>query len=84
VPITLFAIVGFGYVPLKSPPAFPLGGSVVGITPLASFDDVIAPSAIVGFGYDPLKSPPAEPLGGSVIGITPLAIFADVIELSFN
>ena len=34
-------ILGFGYVPLKSPPAFPLGGSVVGITPLASFDDVI-------------------------------------------
>jgi len=56
----------------------------VGITPLASFDDVIAPSAMLGFGYVPLKSPPAEPLGGSEVGITPLAIFDDVIELSFN
>jgi hypothetical protein len=40
--MTPFAILGFGYVPLKSPPAVPLGGSDVGITPLASFDDVIA------------------------------------------
>jgi hypothetical protein len=36
------AMLGFGYVPLKSPPAEPLGGSVVGITPLAIFDVVIA------------------------------------------
>jgi hypothetical protein len=78
------AILGFGYVPLKSPPALPLGGRFVGITPLASFDDVMTPSAIVGFGYVPLKSPPAFPLGGSVVGITPLAIFDEVIEPSFN
>jgi hypothetical protein len=37
-------MLGFGYVPLKSPPAFPLGGSVVGITPLAIFDTLIEPS----------------------------------------
>jgi hypothetical protein len=36
------AMLGFGYVPLKSPPAEPLGGSVVGITPLAIFTEVIA------------------------------------------
>jgi hypothetical protein len=76
------AILGFGYVPLRSPPAEPLGGSVIGITPLASFTNVTAPSAIVGFGYVPLKSPPALPLGGSVVGITPLAIFAEVITPS--
>ena len=35
------AIVGFGYVPLKSPPAIPLGGRFVGITPLAIFDTVM-------------------------------------------
>jgi hypothetical protein len=78
------AILGFGYVPIRSPPAEPLGGSVIGITPLASFDDVMTPSAIIGFGYVPLKSPPAIPLGGRFVGITPLAIFTDVIELSFN
>jgi hypothetical protein len=44
------AMLGFGYVPLKSPPAEPLGGSVVGITSLAIFDVVITPSAITGFG----------------------------------
>jgi hypothetical protein len=77
-------MLGFGYVPLKSPPAEPLGGSVVGITPLAIFDVVIAPSAMLGFGYVPLKSPLAFPFGGSVVGITPLASFADVIELSFS
>jgi hypothetical protein len=92
VPITLFAITGFGYEPLKSPPAEPLGGSVVGITPLAIFDEVITPSAILGFGitlfaitgfgYEPLKSPLAVPLGGSVVGITPLAIFDVVITPS--
>jgi hypothetical protein len=71
-------------VPLRSPPAEPLGGSVVGITPLAIFDVVITPSAILGFGYEPLRSPPAVPLGGSVVGITPLAIFDEVIEVSFN
>jgi hypothetical protein len=84
VPITLFAILGFGYAPLKSPPAVPLGGSVIGITPMAIFDEVITPSEITGFGYEPLKSPPAEPLGGSVVGITPLAIFDVVIALSFS
>jgi hypothetical protein len=83
VPITLFAILGFGYVPLRSPPAFPLGGRFVGITPLAIFAEVIAPSAIVGFGYVPLKSPLAFPLGGSVVGITPFASFDIVMELSF-
>jgi hypothetical protein len=41
---------GFGYEPLKSPPAIPLGGSEVGITPLASLLEVITPSAILGFG----------------------------------
>jgi hypothetical protein len=84
VPITLFAILGFGYVPLRSPPAVPLGGSVVGITPLASLLEVITPSAMLGFGYVPLKSPPAVPLGGSVMGITPLAILLEVIAASFS
>jgi hypothetical protein len=73
------AILGFGYVPIKSPPAFPLGGRFVGITPLAIFDEVIAPSAITGFGYVPLKSPPAFPLGGSEVGMTPAANFDAVI-----
>ena len=62
----------------------PLGGSEVGIIPLAILADVTAPFAIVGFGYVPLKSPPAEPLGGRFVGITPLAIFDEVIELSFS
>jgi hypothetical protein len=77
-------MLGFGYVPLKSPLAEPLGGRFVGITPLAIFAEVIAPSAIVGFGYVPLKSPLAIPLGGRFVGITPLAIFDTVIEPSFN
>jgi hypothetical protein len=77
-------MVGFGYVPFKSPPAEPLGGRLVGITPAAIFDDVITPFAILGFGYVPLKSPPAEPLGGRLVGITPAAIFDTVIEPSFN
>src|ERR1041384_6311492 len=38
--------VGFGYVPLRSPPADPLGGNVVGITPAASFALVTEASTI--------------------------------------
>src|SRR5688572_8978387 len=36
--------VGLGYVPVRSPPAVPLTGSEVGITPGASFAAVIDPS----------------------------------------
>jgi hypothetical protein len=39
------AIVGFGYVPERSPPAAPDAGKLVGITPAASFDAVTDPSA---------------------------------------
>ena len=76
VPTALFAILafvtvlllsaGFGYVPVKSPPAAPLGGSVVGIvgiTPGAIIEPVIAPFPIVGLGYVPVNTPPAGPDG---------------------
>ena len=39
-------IVGLGYVPVRSPPAEPPGGKLPGITPGASFAEVIDPSAI--------------------------------------
>ena len=37
---------GLGYVPFKTPPAFPLGGNEVGKTPLASLEIVTDASAI--------------------------------------
>src|SRR5678815_6092092 len=40
-------IVGLGYKPVKSPPAVPLGGNDVGITPAANFALVTEPSAIL-------------------------------------
>src|ERR1043165_1895615 len=39
-------MVGFGYVPLRSPPAAPFGGNDVGITPAANFAAVTEASAI--------------------------------------
>src|SRR5204863_2920447 len=44
-PKSLFTV-GLGYVPDKSPPAVPFGGSVVGITPAASLPAVIEASTI--------------------------------------
>src|SRR4030095_5026563 len=40
------AMVGLGYVPAKSPPAFPDGARVVGITPAASLAAVMVASTI--------------------------------------
>src|SRR4030095_14153242 len=42
-------MVGFGYVPAKSPPAFPEGASDVGITPAANLEAVIVASTIFAF-----------------------------------
>src|SRR5205814_5914979 len=40
------AMVGFGYVPARSPPAFPVGASDVGITPAANLEAVMVASTI--------------------------------------
>ena len=46
---------GLGYVPMRSPPAAPLGGNDVGMTPTAILADVTEPSAI----FAPVTAPSA-------------------------
>src|SRR5262249_32280632 len=78
------AMVGFGYIPARDPPAVPEGGKDVGapvIFPhatsliLASVTASIASAPvvpfrgqIVGWGWVPARSPPAAPDGGKLVG----------------
>ena len=79
----IFATVGFGYVPERSPPAVPAAVAVPGAHWLAkafhtsawplvvgAVLDTALPwiFATVGFGYVPLKSPPAAPVAVTVLG----------------
>src|SRR5262249_45755077 len=66
--------VGFGYVPVRSPPAVPEGGRLAGAPVTFAhatsliFAFVTASAAIVGPGYVPVRSPDATPLGGRLVG----------------